>query len=50
MELVGEGRSASYISDALGISFNTVRTHIRHVYEKMGVHSKQELIDLVKGE
>lgn len=50
LELVGEGRSASYISDALGISFNTVRTHIRHVYEKMGVHSKQELIDLVKGE
>ena len=45
--LVASGRSASYISEELGISFNTVRTHIRHVYEKMGVHSKQELLDIV---
>ncbi len=47
--LVAAGRSASYISDALGISFNTVRTHIRHVYEKLGVHSKQELLDIARG-
>lgn len=23
------------------------RTHIRHVYEKLNIHSKQELIDAV---
>ena len=45
---LSRGRSARYISDELGISFNTVRTHIRHVYEKTGIHSKQELIDLVE--
>lgn len=45
---VGRGRSARYIADDMGISFNTVRTHIRHVYEKMGIHSKQELIDLIE--
>ena len=46
LEQLARGRTARYISDELGISFNTVRTHIRHVYEKMGIHSKQELIDL----
>lgn len=47
---LARGRSARYIADDLGISFNTVRTHIRHVYEKTGIHSKQELIDLVADE
>ena len=46
-KLVAAGRSANYISETLDISFNTVRTHIRHVYEKLGVHSKQELLDIV---
>lgn len=47
--MTAHGRSARYIADELGVSFNTVRTHIRHVYEKLGIHSKQELIDLVNG-
>ena len=28
------------------ISHNTTRTHIKHVYEKLNIHSKQELLDL----
>ena len=48
LALLGEGRSAKYISEALIISFNTARSHIRHIYEKLDVHSKQELIDLIK--
>lgn len=47
-ELMAHGRSARYLSDELGISFNTARTHIRHVYEKLGIHSKQDLIDLAE--
>lgn len=47
--LLGDGRSAKYVSEALTISFNTARSHIRHIYEKLDVHSKQELIDMVKG-
>ncbi len=46
--LVARGRSARYIAEELGVSFNTVRTHIRHVYEKLAIHSRQELIDLVE--
>ena len=32
---------------ALCVSESTVRTHIRRIYEKTEVHSKQELIDLI---
>ncbi|OUO92011.1 hypothetical protein B5F40_01370 [Gordonibacter sp. An230] len=45
--LIAMGRSAKYIADELHISYNTTRTHIRHVYEKLNIHAKQELIDLV---
>ena len=41
------GRSAKYIAEELMISQNTTRTHIRHVYEKLNLNSKQELLDLV---
>jgi len=47
LRLIALGRSAKYIADELFISHNTARTHIKHVYEKLNIHSKQELIDLV---
>ena len=47
--LLAHGRSRPYIRDELVLSKNTVDTHIRHIYEKIGVHSQQELIDLVEG-
>ncbi len=43
----GRGYGSSYIAPALGISENTVRTHIRHIYEKLGVSSRESLIALV---
>lgn len=45
--LMAMGRSATYMAEELTLSHNTVRTHIKHVYEKLNIHSKQELIDLV---
>lgn len=45
---LAHGRSQSYIRDALFLSKNTVATHTRRLYAKLGVHSKQELIDLVE--
>jgi DNA-binding CsgD family transcriptional regulator len=42
-----EGRSAPYIADQQFISTSTVKTHIQRIYKKTGVHSKQELLDLV---
>ena len=50
LRLLAEGRSAKYVSEELVISFNTARSHIRHIYEKLDVHSKQELISLMRGQ
>ena len=42
-----QGRSVPYIAQALTLSDNTVKTHIRHVYTKSGVHNRQEFLDLI---
>ncbi|WP_297152446.1 LuxR C-terminal-related transcriptional regulator [uncultured Ellagibacter sp.] len=34
----------------LFISSNTAKTHITHIYRKMGINSQQRLIDLVDRE
>jgi len=47
LRYIALGRSGKYIAEELIISHNTARTHIKHVYEKLNIHSKQELIDLV---
>ena len=47
-EYLARGRSQTYIRDALLLSKNTVATHVRRIYTKLDVHSKQELIDLVE--
>lgn len=45
--LLGKGRTIEFIAGELGISFNTAKSHIRNVYTKVGVHSKQELQNLI---
>lgn len=44
--LLAHGRNGRYIMDHLVISRNTTKSHIKHIYSKLGVHSHQELIDL----
>lgn len=43
---LARGRSAAVIAEELVCSPATVRTHTKSIYAKLGVHSKQELIDL----
>ena len=47
MELIARGRSMVAIAEDLFISENTVRTHCKHIYGKLDIHSRQELSDLV---
>ncbi|WP_418914695.1 response regulator transcription factor [Adlercreutzia sp.] len=47
--LLARGRSAAYIADDLGLATSTVRGYTKSLYAKLGVHSKQELIDLFSG-
>lgn len=44
---LAKGRNAEYIQQKLFISANTVKSHIFHIYKKMGISSQQRLIDLV---
>ena len=41
-------RNARYLQDRSGITRNTAKSHIAHIYARLGVHSRQELIDLVE--
>ena len=44
LRLMAEGTSSRDIATKLGISYTTVRTHIRSLGSKLGVHSKLEAI------
>lgn len=50
LRYLAKGNDAYAIAEKLQVSWNTVRTHTRNVYSKLGVHSKQELISLVESE
>ncbi|MDY3128892.1 MAG: LuxR C-terminal-related transcriptional regulator [Berryella intestinalis] len=50
LQLIGEGRSRSDIGQMLFLSENTVKTHVRHVYQKLGIHSKSEALQLIEAE
>ena len=41
------GYSAKKTAEALFVSESTVKSHLSHVYRKLGIHSKQELIAFV---
>ncbi len=44
MGLVGQGYTASAVAEKLVISPYTVNTHIQHIYGKLGIHKRSELI------
>ena len=48
MILYAKGRSYARIQEELFISRGTLTTHLRHIYQKMDVHNKQELLDLIE--
>lgn len=46
--LLAKGRNGRAISEQCYLSYNTVKTHVKHIYMKLDVHSQQDLIDLVE--
>ena len=50
LPLAIKGRTNERIASELCISKSTVDTHLRRIYAKCGVHSRQELIDLFEAE
>jgi DNA-binding CsgD family transcriptional regulator len=46
--LLAKGRNAEYIQNELVVSRHTAKAHIYHIYQKTGVHSRQDLINLLE--
>jgi len=44
LDLLAQGYSYQSAADRLNISVNTVRNHVRSIYEKLHVHSKSEAV------
>lgn len=44
LKLLAKGESYKSIADQLYISYFTVQSHVKHIYEKMGVNSKSEAV------
>lgn len=47
--LAGMGFSSKYVARHLHLSARTVETHMGRVYRKLGVHSRDELIEFLSG-
>lgn len=47
--LVVQGNSQKKIAELLGLSYSTVQSYAKGIYPKLGIHSKQELVDLFAG-
>lgn len=45
--MLAQGRSRAYISEDLVLSEGTIKTHISHIYTKLGVSNRQEMFDLL---
>ena len=50
MEFIVRGYTVSQIAQKFVVSDNTVRTHYKHIYAKMGIHKRQDLITLIESE
>lgn len=47
-ELIARGYTGPAIAEMLFISENTMRTHNRRIYTKLGIHKKQELLLMIE--
>ena len=50
LELLQDGSTNAGIADELSIGMETVRTHARNIYRKLGIASRRELIRLARQE
>lgn len=46
--LLALGKSNKQVEKALVLSPDTVKTHVRHVYGKLDIHSREELVEFVE--
>lgn len=47
LELLAQGMTAAAIAEELVVSTSTAKTHMRNIYQKLGIHTQSELLLLV---
>lgn len=45
--LLAQGRTRTYIQEELVLAENTVKSHVAHIYTKLGIRDRQDMIDIV---
>lgn len=48
MQHLVRGRTLPSIAEETCLSYNTVKTHVSHIYQKVGVHTRDELLDTLE--
>lgn len=48
LQLLARGRDVAYVCNELFLARNTVKGYTKSIYAKLGVHSKQDVIDMVE--
>lgn len=46
LKLLVDGHNYTTAAEELNVSYNTIKFHMRHIYEKLQVHSKSEAVSL----
>lgn len=47
---LGRGHGVAFVAESLVVSESTVRTHVKNIYRKLGVSSREELLQLIDEE
>ena len=47
LQLLVLGHTRSYIAEQMGVSTGTVQTHLSHIYQKLDVHKREAVIEMV---
>lgn len=48
--LLGKGQSISQVCKSLSIAKGTAKAHTDHIYQKLGINSRKQLLDMLSGE
>lgn len=47
LQFLGRGHGSSYIAENLVVAESTVRSHVKSIYRKIGINSREELLELI---
>lgn len=49
LALYARGKSINAVAEELCITKSTVKTHAYHIYQKLGIHNRDELLEMMEG-